>query len=268
MVEKITAEQVADVVTFTIPKFAEYNPRQDVKSSSWFRLDHNWYVAVLKKGCRWSLAGFWPVFVGCVSESKKSVAHFDTLFLARTLGVKSTMIKKALAEFHNLELLELDEQSVTRTCPTNERTNERDERLEFQTRARTDAPPLKAAPSVRPKGPNPSLLVDVWNENRGPLPAVEKLTKGRAAKIKSRLKEEPDPAYWESVVRRAAETPFLRGENDRGWKANFDWLVRNDENHAKVMEGGYGEASEPELDEEAKIDRRLKMLAEENAWNR
>jgi hypothetical protein len=40
-------------------------------------------------------------------------------------------------------------------------------------------------------------------------------------------------------VKKAAQTPFLAGENDRGWKANFDWLISNDTNHVAILEGKY-----------------------------
>jgi hypothetical protein len=42
-----------------------------------------------------------------------------------------------------------------------------------------------------------------------------------------------------AAVRRAAATPFLAGEGARGWRAHFDWLIANDTNVRKVMEGVY-----------------------------
>jgi hypothetical protein len=35
--------------------------------------------------------------------------------------------------------------------------------------------------------------------------------------------------------------PFCRGDNDRGWRANFDWAMKPS-NIAKVLEGNYGGA--------------------------
>jgi hypothetical protein len=37
----------------------------------------------------------------------------------------------------------------------------------------------------------------------------------------------------------AQATPFLRGEGDRGWKADFDWFVANDQNVIRVLESRY-----------------------------
>jgi replicative DNA helicase len=39
------------------------------------------------------------------------------------------------------------------------------------------------------------------------------------------------------AVIRAQETPFLCGEGGRGWKADFDWLIANDRNMIRGLEG-------------------------------
>jgi hypothetical protein len=41
------------------------------------------------------------------------------------------------------------------------------------------------------------------------------------------------------AVVKAQETPFLRGEGPKGWKADFDWFIANDRNVVKVLEGKY-----------------------------
>jgi hypothetical protein len=41
------------------------------------------------------------------------------------------------------------------------------------------------------------------------------------------------------AVRRAAATPFLCGAGPAGWRANFDWMIANDTNYLKVLEGRY-----------------------------
>ena len=38
------------------------------------------------------------------------------------------------------------------------------------------------------------------------------------------------------------EIPFLEGQNDRGWVATFDWIIANDNNAVKVLEGNYPNA--------------------------
>ncbi|NLJ37636.1 MAG: hypothetical protein GX432_02615 [Candidatus Atribacteria bacterium] len=41
-----------------------------------------------------------------------------------------------------------------------------------------------------------------------------------------------------SVLRMAGESDFLNGKSEKGWKANFEWIMRP-ENFIKIMEGNY-----------------------------
>ena len=92
-------------------------------------------------------------------------------------------------------------------------------------------------PADRPPAALP-LLVGIWNENRGALPEAKGVSKNRLAQIRARLVEEPDPLVWASIVQRIAASPFCCGENDRGWRASFDWLIQPD-TLLKVLEGKY-----------------------------
>jgi len=41
-----------------------------------------------------------------------------------------------------------------------------------------------------------------------------------------------------SVLRMAGESSFLNGQNDKAWKADFEWIMRP-QNFVKIMEGKY-----------------------------
>ena len=88
-------------------------------------------------------------------------------------------------------------------------------------------------------GTQPQALADAWNEICINLPRVGVVSDKRVAKVKARLKQAPID-YWRTVFTKMNTTPFLNGENDRGWKATFDWVIKNDENADKVMSGAYG----------------------------
>lgn len=45
---------------------------------------------------------------------------------------------------------------------------------------------------------------------------------------------------WIEYFSKVAESEFLCGKNDRGWRADFDWLLKGD-NYLKVIEGRYGD---------------------------
>jgi uncharacterized protein YdaU (DUF1376 family) len=83
-------------------------------------------------------------------------------------------------------------------------------------------------------------LAGFWNDHRGPMPQLLKLTKARAAKVCARIQADPSfPEIFRRAVLKARLTPFCCGSGDRGWKANFDWLVVNDTNCIAVLEGKY-----------------------------
>ena len=83
-----------------------------------------------------------------------------------------------------------------------------------------------------------SHLVKIWNQHRGKLPEVQKLSAGRRKFAALRWQENPNEEYWTNVVQRIARSSFCNGKNDRGWRADFDFLVRPD-THAKALEGKY-----------------------------
>ena len=80
-------------------------------------------------------------------------------------------------------------------------------------------------------------IVNMYNDTCVSLPRMTKLTNTRKDKIKARLK-----AFTIEEIQRAFElaekSDFLIGKNG-GWKCNFDWLMKNDENMSKVLDGNY-----------------------------
>jgi hypothetical protein len=81
--------------------------------------------------------------------------------------------------------------------------------------------------------------LEIWNaETTAPFPKALTLGSSRLRKVQARLNEHP-LEWWQAAIRRVEASAFCRGANDRGWVATFDWLMANDENVAKVIEGKY-----------------------------
>lgn len=85
------------------------------------------------------------------------------------------------------------------------------------------------------------LVMDAYNdavENR--LPQIQKMTTARKNAVKKLLKEIEQPTfqnlanYFYDFVDHAK--PFYFGENDRGWRANFDYIIKPS-TYLKVVEG-------------------------------
>lgn len=87
-------------------------------------------------------------------------------------------------------------------------------------------------------------VAEAWNTMAAAakLPQIEKLTESRKTAIEQRLGEHSA----DKIVTAIATVPksrYLMGDNDRKWRANFDWLCRPDR-CAKLIEGGYHAADE------------------------
>jgi hypothetical protein len=82
-------------------------------------------------------------------------------------------------------------------------------------------------------------LLEIYERERGSLPAAQALTPERRRQCALRIRAGLRGEEFGAAVRRAAATPFLAGEGARGWRANFDWFIANDTNVRKVIEGVY-----------------------------
>jgi len=86
-------------------------------------------------------------------------------------------------------------------------------------------------------------IEEAWQEIPG-LPAIRKWTPERRYMLAQRL---ADAGWLEdaiAAIRMFPECPFLTGKNDRGWRADIDWLLRPD-SVAKILEGKYTKHREP-----------------------
>jgi hypothetical protein len=46
---------------------------------------------------------------------------------------------------------------------------------------------------------------------------------------------------FEVAIEKIGSSNFLLGNNDKGWKVDFDWMIANDTNMIKIIEGKYDE---------------------------
>lgn len=81
----------------------------------------------------------------------------------------------------------------------------------------------------------------VFNEKLPMLPQVQKLNKHRIASINARIKEyKPDnvEVFFSAIFEKVSQSEFLTGNNDRGWQADFDWILKPT-NFLKIIENKY-----------------------------
>jgi len=84
-------------------------------------------------------------------------------------------------------------------------------------------------------------LADFFNEelkkSKSVIPQIRAIGGQRKSSTAARIREHGKAAFAE-VAKKAAESDFLNGNNDRGWVADFDWMIKPN-NFIKVLEGNY-----------------------------
>lgn len=81
-------------------------------------------------------------------------------------------------------------------------------------------------------------FVEYWHSKPG-LPKIRALSGGRQEKLLTRMREKLFAENWQEIIDKVAASPHCTGKNGRGWKADIDWILKNDENYGKVLEGKY-----------------------------
>lgn len=118
---------------------------------------------------------------------------------------------------------------------------EQEQELEQEENIYTSSRP---SDEIAPTPPAPKggahILADIWNQETNGLPKSRLLNKKRIAAANARLKEVPDLDDWRRCARAINARPFCRGVNDRGWKASFEYFVRQ-ETIVKFLEGSFDE---------------------------
>ena len=99
---------------------------------------------------------------------------------------------------------------------------------------------ISSGEDVPPPQPkiNYQEIVDLYNNTCKSLPAVRALNDARKTAIRSRLRKYSINDL-KTVFENAENSSFLRGEGG-GWKASFDWLIK-ESNMLKVLEGNYAD---------------------------
>lgn len=98
-------------------------------------------------------------------------------------------------------------------------------------------------------------------------PQVKELNEARKRTIAVHWKKGRDLAAFEDIFARAEASPFMKGENDRKWRANFDWIIKP-ANWTKIAEGNYdGDRSggRPTAGKRSTLDVLGAIIAEEEA---
>ncbi len=81
-----------------------------------------------------------------------------------------------------------------------------------------------------------------WNNLTIPyptIPTVKKVSPNRQKCLKKRFCNKDFVENWPKVLEEIPKNSFLLGNGKTGWVIDFDFLIKNDENYLKILEGKY-----------------------------
>ena len=87
-------------------------------------------------------------------------------------------------------------------------------------------------------------IANAYKEICTSFPVIRHLSEARKKAIKARINSGSTQDDFITLFTMAQESDFLKGQNDRKWSADFDWLIK-DSNMAKVLDGKYANKDKP-----------------------
>lgn len=223
--------------TLTIKNHRQYVKRGDIKEPTWFSLKNDIFT---HPDFFKTTSDDFKVFVWIISVCSKVNAEeirIDTELCADQTKVPDDICQLSIEKLNGKRWdVHARDGRVTSTLRTRSpRRVIQTDRQTHTTNTQTDnkSPTGSGDDSLNDLHP----LIRLWNENAPGLAKVKKSNKSRDKKI-AEIFNELTQDEWAAVIKKINESTFCCGTNDRGWKADFDWLLKK-ETHLKVSEGKY-----------------------------
>lgn len=233
------------LVRIHILNWEKYQPRSDVKHSSWFRMEHGLYFDPEWAAFSALEHHVWVWLLACASMKNRGILELEHSAIATSAKVTVEVVKSALAKLEDKACIQIEVVSDTsrarnvddtpasvhvalRTDGRDGRTNETDEESVDSDKPRSTRAALQELP----------ILARLWNEHCGSLQKVRAASAKRRKAATARWRENPSEVHWIQVIERLAASKFCQGKNDRGWRATFDFLIQPETQH-KALEGTY-----------------------------
>jgi hypothetical protein len=116
-------------------------------------------------------------------------------------------------------------------------------------------PKENTTPQISPKGDTtpqaandenqlkPEHVVEVWNDMAGQcgLPKVKDLNSARRRRLQTLIRRHSVQDFTEAIGA-IERSPWMHGGNDRGWRADFDFLI-NPTKFTRLIEGSYDQSA-------------------------
>ena len=228
-----------------IKNWEKYNPRKDLKSLTWLRLDSDIGFSESLFGLNAEAKWLWIFLLSFSAKKNKSCLKVDFDYISYHSSVKIENISKHIESFSQKGLIELiqdvPESDRIRTDANEnvlyERTNERDEpHVRDRVVVDHDSPIHEHPLDIKCEDskPKPQDVVDLWNSLSLNLPKVEKLTDVRKKKLGKFLNDVDSLQEWQDIFLLVPSKGFI-GADGREFVPSFDFVLEKGR-HIKLLE--------------------------------
>lgn len=113
------------------------------------------------------------------------------------------------------------------------------------------------------KNPCPfQKIMELYHLHCPSYPKLRAISGNRRKAVSARWREYPDLQTFRDLFIKAEASSFLKGNNDRNWTADFDWLMKPS-NMPKVLEGKYDNKVSAQQPKSGSVLDMLKQMHEE-----
>ena len=113
-----------------------------------------------------------------------------------------------------------------------------------------------STPAEAEEKPDPvpySKISELFNKLCPSYSAIRGITGKRKVAVAARWKENPDLEVFETLFEKAEASDFMKGQNNKNWRADFDWMMVAG-NWNKILEGRYDNRQTPEEQPKGSFD--------------
>ena len=183
-----------------------------------------------------------------VLEKKGFIYRFDTgAVVVRHWKVNNYIAKdryKKTKHSREKNMLFVDEDGVYTKCIQDVHNLDTQDRLGKDRLGKDRSGEGNDAPAAAPPSFEKEMLLiqEQYNRICTALPRCMRLSEARKKSLAKALAAGRTVEDFVAVFGKAQASAFLKGGNARGWAADFDWLIR-EQNMDKVLEGSYDDRS-------------------------
>lgn len=233
-----------------ISNWDKYNPRKDLKSLTWIRLDGDIGFSESLFGLSVNAKWLWIFLLSYSSKKNSGDFSIEKKYLSHHSGIKICELDDLLQDLFRNGLLLINTVSSRTRSDSPGNVTDTIENVSYERTIRTNehSIPVCNGPlvsdevdqEIEESSLSADAIAEIWNIVAKPnmLPCVKiPLSKDRIKQMQKPMKEFTEIRDWEKIIEQIQENPFNLGENERKWKANFDWLFNSTKfNYRKLWE--------------------------------